>query len=159
MENLHGYREPFFTVVDNDLTMQDRLIKTPLTRNEDHFVRNHGGIPTCKEDDYFLDIGGMVNEPKRLTMKELKDESIFPRQSNIVTLQCSGTRRVEQINEYPGDGDELINAPVSALSLVPSKLMTSTVGRGSHWDRQMDRSKPQKGHQVLWRYEGRRKTH
>lgn len=28
-----------------------------------------------------------------------------------VTLQCSGTRRIEQIAEYPGDGDELINAP------------------------------------------------
>lgn len=28
-----------------------------------------------------------------------------------VTIQCSGTRRIEQIREYPGDGDELINAP------------------------------------------------
>lgn len=28
-----------------------------------------------------------------------------------VTLQCSGTRRIEQIHDYPGDGDELINAP------------------------------------------------
>ena len=27
-----------------------------------------------------------------------------------VTLQCSGTRRIEQIQDYPGDGDELINA-------------------------------------------------
>lgn len=27
-----------------------------------------------------------------------------------VTLQCSGTRRIEQIQLYPGDGDELINA-------------------------------------------------
>lgn len=28
-----------------------------------------------------------------------------------ITLQCSGTRRIEQIAQYPGDGDELINAP------------------------------------------------
>jgi len=48
-------------------------------------------------------------------MKELKDEKLFPRQSNVVTIQCSGTRRIEQIHEYPGDGDELINAPVSFL--------------------------------------------
>ncbi|KAJ3503877.1 hypothetical protein NMY22_g18098 [Coprinellus aureogranulatus] len=35
-----------------------------------------------------------------------------PRQEEVtVTLQCSGTRRIEQIHEYPGDGDELINAP------------------------------------------------
>jgi hypothetical protein len=45
-------------------------------------------------------------------MKELKSESLFPRQSTTVTIQCSGTRRIEQIQEYPGDGDELINAPV-----------------------------------------------
>lgn len=31
--------------------------------------------------------------------------------TKTVTLQCSGTRRIEQIHEYPGDGDELINAP------------------------------------------------
>ena len=54
----------------------------------------------------------MVKEPKRLTLKDLKNEALFPRQSTIATLQCSGTRRIEQIKEYPGDGDELINAPV-----------------------------------------------
>ena len=54
----------------------------------------------------------MVNKPTRLTMKDLKNEDLFPRQSNVVSLQCSGTRRIEQIREYPGDGDELINAPV-----------------------------------------------
>jgi hypothetical protein len=57
----------------------------------------------------------MVNIPKKITLKELKDESIFKRQSTVVTIQCSGTRRIEQIHEYPGDGDELINAPVSKL--------------------------------------------
>jgi len=90
---------------------RDRLVATSLTRNEDHFVRNHGGIPDINEDEYFIDIGGMVNKPQRLTLKDLKDETKFPRQSNVVTLQCSGTRRIEQIKEYPGDGDELINAP------------------------------------------------
>jgi len=73
-----------------------------LTRNEDRFVRNHGGIPVIDEDDYFLEIGGMVNQPKRLTMKDLKNETVFPRQSAVVTTQCSGTRRIEQIQDYPG---------------------------------------------------------
>ena len=77
-------------------------MKTELTRNEDHFVRNHGGIPTINEDDYFLEIGGLVHQPKRLTMADLKNEDIFPRQSAVVTIQCSGTRRIEQIQEYPG---------------------------------------------------------
>jgi len=46
-----------------------------------------------------------------LTMKDLKNTDLFPRQNTVVTLQCSGTRRIEQISKYPGDGDELINAP------------------------------------------------
>ncbi|RDW78059.1 molybdopterin binding oxidoreductase [Coleophoma crateriformis] len=90
---------------------RDRLVSKPITDNADHFVRNHGGIPEIDEESYFFDMGGLVNNPKRITMKMLKDESIFPRQSNVVTIQCSGTRRIEQIHEYPGDGDELINAP------------------------------------------------
>lgn len=53
----------------------------------------------------------MVNNPKKITLRELQDESIFPRMTKTATLQCSGTRRIEQIHEYPGDGDELINAP------------------------------------------------
>ncbi|KAK4676002.1 hypothetical protein QC764_508150 [Podospora pseudoanserina] len=89
----------------------DRLIKTELTNNKDHFVRNHGGIPDIDPAKWTLDIGGLVKNPRKLTLAQLQDERIFPRQSNIVTLQCSGTRRIEQIHEYPGDGDELINAP------------------------------------------------
>ena len=65
-------------------------------------MRNHGGIPLIDEDHYFLEVGGMVNEPKKLTLKDLKDEKLFPRQTAVVTIQCSGTRRIEQINEYPG---------------------------------------------------------
>lgn len=74
-------------------------------------MRNHGGIPVINEEDYSLEISGMVKNPKKLTLKDLKNEELFPRQSAVVTIQCSGTRRLEQIQQYPGDGDELINAP------------------------------------------------
>jgi sulfite oxidase len=57
-------------------------------------------------------------------MRELKDERIFPRQTNVVTIQCSGTRRIEQIHEYPGDGDELINAPVCYISVQHDKIVS-----------------------------------
>lgn len=73
-------------------------------------MRNHGGIPDIDPAKFTLDISGLVKFPRTLTFAQLQDESLFPRQSNIVTLQCSGTRRIEQIHEYPGDGDELINA-------------------------------------------------
>ncbi|KAF2794327.1 molybdopterin binding oxidoreductase [Melanomma pulvis-pyrius CBS 109.77] len=88
-----------------------RLVETEITPNEDHFVRNHGGIPEIDPEEFFVDVEGLVNNPKKISLKELQDESIFPRMSTTVTLQCSGTRRIEQIHEYPGDGDELINAP------------------------------------------------
>ncbi|KAK6084264.1 oxidoreductase molybdopterin binding domain-containing protein [Seiridium cupressi] len=88
-----------------------RLVETELTNNKDHFVRNHGGIPEIDPAEFTVDISGLVNNPKRLTLADLQNEELFPRQSNVVSLQCSGTRRIEQINQYPGDGDELINAP------------------------------------------------
>ena len=93
--------------------LQDRLVASNVTSNKDFFVRNHGGIPYVPEDDYTFEVNGLVNEPKTLTLADLKNENLFPRESRMVTLQCSGTRRIEQIHEYPGDGDELINAPVS----------------------------------------------
>ncbi|PBK93131.1 molybdopterin binding oxidoreductase [Armillaria gallica] len=68
-------------------------------------------IPDIDEDAFELEIGGLVNNPVKLTMKDLKDPSKFPQTEVTVTLQCTRTRRIEQINQYLGDGDELINAP------------------------------------------------
>lgn len=75
-----------------------RLVETPVTRNADHFVRNHGGIPEIEFDAYRLDVRGLVKNPQSFTMKDLMDESVFPRQSTMVSIQCSGTRRIEQIH-------------------------------------------------------------
>jgi sulfite oxidase len=79
--------------------------------NELHFVRNHGGIPDIDPSAYDIRLDGLVNDPKTLTLADLQDETRFPRVSKLITLQCSGTRRLEQIVEYPGEGDEMINAP------------------------------------------------
>jgi sulfite oxidase len=100
---------------------RDRLVNTEITRNADHFVRNHGGIPEIDEDKFFFDVEGLVNKPQQITLKQLQDESIFPRKTMTVTLQCSGTRRIEQIHEYPGDGDELINAPWGEGAIATAK--------------------------------------
>ncbi|KAI0312870.1 sulfite oxidase mitochondrial precursor [Amylostereum chailletii] len=74
-------------------------------------VRNHGGVPDIDEDALELEIGGLVNNPTTITLRDLKNPNKFPQAEVTVTLQCSGTRRIEQIQQYPGDGDELINAP------------------------------------------------
>ncbi len=41
-------------------------------------VRNHGGVPDIDEDAFELEIGGLVNKPVKLSMKDLKDASKFP---------------------------------------------------------------------------------
>ncbi|GAW17642.1 hypothetical protein ANO14919_071020 [Xylariales sp. No.14919] len=68
-------------------------------------------IPAIDPDSWFLRLEGLVKEPKKLTLADLKDESRFPRMERLVTIQCSGTRRIEQISLYAGEGDEMINAP------------------------------------------------
>ncbi|CAG9974882.1 unnamed protein product [Clonostachys byssicola] len=81
-----------------------------ITPNSLHFVRNHGGIPIIDKDDYSFFVDGVVN-PKSFTVNELQDESKFPRMEKTITIQCSGTRRVEQILKYAGQGDEVPQAP------------------------------------------------
>ncbi|KAI8931537.1 hypothetical protein NX059_011194 [Plenodomus lindquistii] len=96
----------------NGESPRERLVKTDITPNADHFIRNHGGIPEIDPSKYFFEVEGMVNKPNtKISLAELQDEAKFPRMETTITLQCSGTRRIEQIHDYPGDGDELINAP------------------------------------------------
>ncbi|RMZ17474.1 hypothetical protein D0862_00851 [Hortaea werneckii] len=82
-----------------------------ITPNNLHFVRNHGGIPIIDEEKFSFEVDGLVNEPRKFTMKDLMDESRFPRVKKMITMQCSGTRRIEQIGLYAGQGDEVPQAP------------------------------------------------
>lgn len=41
-------------------------------------MRNHGGVPDIEEDAFELEIGGLVNTPVKISMKDLKDPSKFP---------------------------------------------------------------------------------
>jgi sulfite oxidase len=68
-------------------------------------------IPSIDPAAWFLRLDGLVRDHKELTLADLQDESRFPRMERLVTLQCSGTRRIEQISLYAGEGDEMINAP------------------------------------------------
>lgn len=83
----------------------------PITPNPLHFVRNHGGIPDIDSSKWELKVDGLVKHPRVFTLKDLQNEEIFPRMERLVTIQCSGTRRIEQISMYAGEGDEMINAP------------------------------------------------
>jgi sulfite oxidase len=68
-------------------------------------VRNHGGIREIDEDAYFFDVEGLVNNPKRITLKELKDESIWTGVSlKKVIKYCGGLKDPSASNhlEFPG---------------------------------------------------------
>jgi sulfite oxidase len=82
-----------------------------ITPNPLHFVRNHGGIPIIDEDKWFMTLDGLVANPKKYTLEDLKNETQFPQIEEYVTIQCSGTRRIEQIALYGGQGDEVPQAP------------------------------------------------
>ncbi|KAK7974319.1 hypothetical protein PG989_016167 [Apiospora arundinis] len=82
-----------------------------ITPNSLHFVRNHGGIPIIDKEDYSFMLDGLVQNPRSFTLDDLMDESKFPRVEKTVTMQCSGTRRIEQITKYAGQGDEVPQAP------------------------------------------------
>ncbi|KAK4494266.1 hypothetical protein PRZ48_014564 [Zasmidium cellare] len=82
-----------------------------VTPNNLHFVRNHGGIPLIDEEKFSFDVDGLVNNPQKFTMKDIMDESRFPRVKKMIKMQCSGTRRIEQISLYAGQGDEVPQAP------------------------------------------------
>ncbi|EIN13064.1 sulfite oxidase mitochondrial precursor [Punctularia strigosozonata HHB-11173 SS5] len=103
---------------DGKITKNEHHLHVPLLshRLTGHLtnlysIRNHGGVPDIDENAYELEIGGLVGKPCTISLKDLQDPAQFPQAEVTVTLQCSGTRRVEQIALYPGDGDELINAP------------------------------------------------
>lgn len=82
-----------------------------ITPNPLHFVRNHGGIPIIEQDQWDLSLDGLVNTPKKYSLGDLMDANRFPRIVKDVTMQCSGTRRIEQIGLYGGQGDEVPQAP------------------------------------------------
>ncbi|KAJ5805970.1 Eukaryotic molybdopterin oxidoreductase [Penicillium pulvis] len=82
-----------------------------ITPNPLHFVRNHGGIPLIDKESWDLQLDGLVHNPKTYKFSDLMDETKFPRIEKTVTIQCSGTRRIEQISLYGGQGDEVPQAP------------------------------------------------
>lgn len=94
-----------------------------ITPNPLHFVRNHGGIPVIDKDKYSFTMDGLVANPKTYTLDDLMDDSRFSRTEKLATMQCSGSRRIEQISLYAGQGDELAQAPWSEGAIGTAKYV------------------------------------
>jgi sulfite oxidase len=41
-------------------------------------IRNHGGVPDIDGDAFFLEIGGLINKPVKISLKDLQDPEQFP---------------------------------------------------------------------------------
>ncbi|KAF8828731.1 hypothetical protein HHX47_DHR3000359 [Lentinula edodes] len=82
----------------NGETKRDQLLQGKLTDNKYHFVRNHGGVPNINENDYELEIAGLVNKPIKISLKDLKDPEKFPGTAvyrgvplkKVLKLACGG---------------------------------------------------------------------
>ncbi|ATY62024.1 nitrate reductase [Cordyceps militaris] len=68
-----------------------------LTSEDLHFVRNHGHVPVCDDEqvlDWTISIEGMVRRPFTLSMRGLTEH--YEQTTYPVTLVCAGNRRKEQ---------------------------------------------------------------
>jgi sulfite oxidase len=84
-------------------------------------VRNHGGVPIIDPREFYLEVDGLVNNPCRVKLETLQDETVFPQITVLATMQCSGKRRSDLLKRYPGEGDELANAPWTHCAISTAK--------------------------------------
>ncbi|KAJ6785971.1 hypothetical protein PWT90_09030 [Aphanocladium album] len=68
-----------------------------LTSEDLHFVRNHGHVPVCEDEDvldWTFSVEGMVQRPFTLSVRDLIER--YEQATYPVTLVCAGNRRKEQ---------------------------------------------------------------
>ena len=77
--------------LDEPRTSPNRLdweaLDSWLTPQDQVFSVQHYGIPKFDYNDYRLEIGGMVKNPKQFTVEQLK---AFPKAEVLMTLECAG---------------------------------------------------------------------
>jgi DMSO/TMAO reductase YedYZ molybdopterin-dependent catalytic subunit len=78
-----------------------RLADHFLTPNEGFYARNHFAVPTIDPDQWRLRVGGLVETPLELSLRELH---VMPAQTLIVTLECAGNGR--SFFDPPIDGEQ-----------------------------------------------------
>ncbi|KAF7543267.1 hypothetical protein G7Z17_g10884 [Cylindrodendrum hubeiense] len=68
-----------------------------LTSEDLHYVRNHGGVPKCADEDkldWEFTVEGMVEKPITMSVRDLISD--YEQATYPVTLVCAGNRRKEQ---------------------------------------------------------------
>lgn len=87
-------------------TVLEQLRQTLITPNEIFFVRNHAEVPIISPDNYQLHLSGLVKQPLRFSLDELRRQ--FSSHTVTATVQCAGNRRRELVEHEPIDSEEII---------------------------------------------------
>jgi DMSO/TMAO reductase YedYZ molybdopterin-dependent catalytic subunit len=65
-------------------------LRYPVTPTAMHYLLIHDNIPLVDEREWRLEIGGLVANPLRLSLDEIR---ALPRKTHIVTMECAGNGR------------------------------------------------------------------
>ncbi len=82
------------------------LADSLLTPLDAFYVRGHGSVPALGHEQWRLEIGGLVKQPRSLSLSELNgDHDEFTQTEVVATLQCAGNRRsgLIEVREIPGE--------------------------------------------------------
>jgi sulfite oxidase len=77
----------------------DKLVAQQITPLAHFYVRNHGPIPDLKTSNGTLSIEGLVDQPGRLSLAQIKER--FAAVEAEATLTCAGNRRREFNTQFP----------------------------------------------------------
>ncbi|WP_433435558.1 sulfite oxidase [Nonomuraea sp. CA-141351] len=91
-------REPY-----NAEPPRQALADNTITSFESFYSRNHGPVPELDADTWQLEVGGLVERPLILSLRELHDR--FEQCDVTATLQCAGNRRagLMEVRDIPGE--------------------------------------------------------
>jgi sulfane dehydrogenase subunit SoxC len=69
------------------IPLQPHQLTDRVTASKDVFVLSHVGVPRAKAEDWWLDIAGLVDTPRRLRMSELY---AMPKRTVTALHECAG---------------------------------------------------------------------
>jgi DMSO/TMAO reductase YedYZ molybdopterin-dependent catalytic subunit len=112
------------------------LIGGVIMPNAHFYVRNHFRAPTIDAERWRLQVGGLVDRPLALSLREL---SRLPTETRVVTLECAGNGRY--VLTPPVDGEPWRLGAVSTAEWTGVPL-TEVVFRGADHGRVDARTTP-----------------
>lgn len=101
------------------------LIGGVVMPNAHFYVRNHFQIPSLDPIDWRLRIGGLVERPLSLSLRDLHN---LPSQSLMVTVECAGNGRSRLDPKVPGEQWQLGAVSTAEWTGVPLTEVLDRVG-------------------------------